>query len=257
MPATDYNRVMSDDSQIRHARQRSLPQIGGNGQLRLASSHALIIGLGGLGTPASLYLANAGVGTLSICDFDRVDATNLSRQILYQSGDIGIAKTTAAAQRLRAENPQLRINELGHRLAEDELAGAANAADIVLDCTDNFISRSLINSVCARTQTPLISGAAIRFEGQLVVFDFARSVNCCYNCLYTDADENLEDCAGQGILPSVVGTIGAMMATETIKCLLGIDTELNGKVWTYDALAGASRTIAISRRNDCLVCAGR
>jgi adenylyltransferase/sulfurtransferase len=246
---------MSDDHPLRHARHVSLPQVGADGVARLADSHALIIGLGGLGTPASLYLANSGVGALTICDIDRVDETNLARQILYEAGDIGQAKTGAAAARLLAGNPQLQITELNERLSGDKLTGAVSAADVVLDCTDNFASRTLINRACATTGTSLVSGAAIRFEGQLAVFDFAKSVACCYSCLYTEADENLEDCAGQGILAPVVGTIGCMMATEAIKLLLGLATELNGKVWVYDGLAGSSRTLTIPRRKDCPVCA--
>jgi len=248
---------MSDDHPLRHARHISLPQIGMEGQARLARSHALIIGLGGLGTPASLYLANSGVGNLTICDFDRVDETNLARQILYGPGDIGQTKTAVAAARLRAGNPQLQVTEMDQRLSGDELTDAVDAANVVLDCTDNFASRTLINRACAHTATPLVSGAAIRIEGQLAVFDFTKSVGCCYNCLYTEADENLEDCAGQGILAPVVGTIGCMMATEAIKLLLGLATDLNGKVWIYDGLAGSSRTIAIPQRDDCPVCATR
>lgn len=242
------------DSRVRYARQTSLPQLGEAGQAKLAGSHALVIGLGGLGTPACLYLANSGVGLLTICDFDKVDETNLPRQVLYAPGDIGESKTRAAAAYLWARVPEAEIREREGRLSETELRELVAGVDVVLDCTDNFNSRTLINKVCAAAGKTLVTGAAIRFEGQLSVFDFSRAKRPCYSCLYSAEDENLEDCAGQGILAPVVGTIGCMMATEAIKSLLGLDTDLNGKAWVYDALAGRSRTIGISPRADCPVC---
>jgi adenylyltransferase/sulfurtransferase len=239
---------------IRYARQVSLPQLGPEGQARLGGSRALVIGLGGLGTPASLYLANSGVGHLTICDYDKVDETNLPRQVLYGPGDVGRSKTRAAAAYLSTRVPDTELTELDGRLDEAALATAAVQSDVVLDCTDNFTARTLINRVCAAKGKTLVSGAAIRFEGQLAVFDFARSSRPCYSCLYSTADENLEDCAGQGILAPVVGTIGCMMATEAIKSLLGLGTELTGKVWIYDALAGSGRIVAVLPRDDCPVC---
>lgn len=244
------------DSNIRYARQVSLPQLGENGQARLAESHVLVVGLGGLGSPTCLYLANAGVGRLTINDFDSVDATNLPRQILFDANDIGRSKTEASAEHLKARVPDVRVETLAGRLDERELGDAAAAADVVLDCTDNFSSRSLINRVCAARKVPLVTGAAIRFEGQLSVFGFSQRATPCYNCLYSTEDENLEDCAGQGILAPVVGTIGCMMATEAIKVLLGIASDLDGKVWIYDGLAGSSRIVAVPPRADCPVCAG-
>lgn len=241
-------------SPLRYARQTSLPQLGAEGQERLGKSRALVIGLGGLGTPAILYLANSGVGHLTICDFDKVDETNLPRQVLYAPGDIGEAKTRAAAAYLWARVPDTDVTELDGRLSEEELSDAVAGVDVVLDCTDNFRSRTMINRVCRANARTLVTGAAIRFEGQLSVFDFSRAQTPCYGCLYTAGDENLEDCAGQGILAPVVGTIGCMMATETIKALLGIESHLNGKVWVYDGLAGSSRTVAIPSRRDCSVC---
>jgi adenylyltransferase/sulfurtransferase len=244
----------------RFARQVTLPQIGASGQQRLADSHALIIGLGGLGSAASLYLANSGVGRLTINDFDRVDITNLPRQILFDEKDVDDFKTTATARRLRQFNPTTRIDELNQRLSESELLEAVTASDIVLDCTDNFVTRGAINRACYTAARPLVTGAAIRFEGQLVVFrhDTPRGRHTpkspCYNCLYTEEDENLESCAGQGILAPVVGTIGCMMATEAIKLLVGLESMLNGKLWVYDALAGTTKTFGIKPRTDCPVC---
>jgi molybdopterin/thiamine biosynthesis adenylyltransferase len=242
------------EPKIRYARQTSLPQLGAEGQETLGRSHAFIIGLGGLGTPASLYLANSGVGSLTICDFDKVDETNLPRQVLYAPGDIGQSKTRAAAAYLRARVPDTEIHEREGRPSESELRELVGQVDVVLDCTDNFDSRTLINKVCAEAGKALVTGAAIRFEGQLSVFDFSRAKRPCYSCLYSPQDENLEDCAGQGILAPVVGTIGCMMATEAIKSLLGLETDLNGKVWVYDALAGSSHTVSINPRAGCPVC---
>jgi len=240
---------------MRYARHITLPQIGPAGQSRLEACHALVIGLGGLGSPASLYLANAGVGQLTLNDHDRVDETNLPRQILFGTQDIGVAKTSAAAASLNRSNPAVSTNELEGRLTERQLTDAVAAADVVLDCTDNFSSRTLINQVCAQQKTTLITGAAIRFEGQLSVFDFSREPQPCYSCLYAAEDENFGDCAGQGILAPVVGTIGCMMATEALKALLGLASDLQGKVWIYDALSGSSRTLNIPARDDCPVCA--
>ncbi len=238
----------------RFARQLTLPQIGAAGQQQLADSHALIIGLGGLGSAASLYCANSGIGRLTINDFDRVDITNLPRQILFDENDVDEFKTTATAGRLRQFNPHTRIEELNQRLGKTELAEAAAACDVVLDCTDNFVARGAINKACRLTKKPLVTGAAIRFEGQLAVFRHDNPGSPCYNCLYTEADENLESCAGQGILAPVVGTIGCMMATETIKLLVGIESALDGRLWVYDALAGTTKTISIKPRTDCPVC---
>jgi len=176
------------DARIRYARQTSLPQLGDEGQRTLADSRALVVGLGGLGTPASLYLANSGIGKLTICDYDKVDETNLPRQVLYGPGDVGEAKTRAAAAYLWARVPDAEVTEIGARLDETGLAAAVGDCDVVLDCTDNFGSRTLINKVCADQRKTLISGAAIRFEGQLSVFDFARTPRPCYSCLYATED---------------------------------------------------------------------
>ncbi len=238
---------------VRYARHLALPQIGEQGQRRLATANVLLVGLGGLGAPAALYLANSGIGHLLINDFDRVDPSNLPRQLLFRHQDVGEFKTHAAAARLAEWNPQLKVSVLNRRLAEDELADAIAACDLVLDGSDNFGTRMQINAVCARSRTPLVSGAAIRFEGQLTVFRHAGG-GPCYQCLYGDADESLEDCAGQGVLAPVAGTIGCMMATEAIKLLVNLPSELDGRLWVYDALAGNARSIAIRPRPDCPVC---
>jgi molybdopterin/thiamine biosynthesis adenylyltransferase len=239
---------------IRYSRQQNLPAVGAAGQQRLADAHLLIMGAGGLGTPASLYLASSGIGHISICDFDSVDATNLPRQILYRDADVDKPKAIVAAERLREINPDLKCAALAERLNDEQLASAIEQADVVLDCTDNFASRWTINAACARHSTALVSGAAIRLEGQLSVFRHDLKRGPCFRCLYEDADENLNDCAGQGILAPVAGTIGCMMATEALKLILNVDSDLAGQLWTYDAASGQSRLIKIPPRPDCPVC---
>jgi len=238
---------------LRFARHIALPQFGTRGQERLAQSGALIVGLGGLGSVASLYLANAGIGRLLINDFDRVDASNLPRQLLFRADDVGAFKTEATAVRLRDANPSVRVNTLNRQLDVDALKAAAQDCDVVLDCTDNFHTRLLINEACVATRKPLVSGAAIRFEGQLAVFP-NRGTGPCYRCLYSDEDENFESCAGQGILAPVAGTVGTMQATEALKLLLGLDSGLSDRLWVYDGLSGATRSVAIQRKPGCPVC---
>ena len=241
---------------VRYSRHLALPQVGAAGQRRLEQSSVLIVGLGGLGSIASLYLVNAGVGHLVINDFDRVDATNLPRQVLFHESDVGEYKTHATAEKLRAANPAPHVNVLNRRLDADELRDAASACDLVLDCTDNFQTRLLLNAACVATRKPLVSGAAIRFEGQVAVFLNRDDGEPCYRCLYSDEDENFADCAGQGVLAPVAGTIGALLATEALKLLLGLDSGLHNRLWIYDGLSGATRTVAIRKNISCPTCAG-
>jgi len=239
---------------IRYSRQIALPSIGVSGQAKLRDASVLIIGAGGLGTAASTYLASSGVGQLLINDFDRIDLSNLPRQVLYRSSDKGAHKARIAAERLQAINPATDVISLEERLPAKALAECIAAVDAVVDCTDNFGSRWLINEYCFRQHKPLISGAAIRWEGQVSVFRNAASAGPCYRCLYSEADENLDDCTGQGIVAPVAGMVGCMLATETLKVLLGIESALHGKLWVYDGLAGNSRTVTIPARQDCPVC---
>ena len=245
-----------DRPSARYSRQVSLPALGAAGQARLARARALIVGAGGLGNPAGLYLANAGIGQIVVSDFDTIDESNLPRQILFREEDIGHPKAEIMALRLVDANPELAAVGISRRLDYEELHEEVGHVDVVLDCTDNFRSRWLLNEVCHESSTPLISGAAIRFEGQLSVFRFDESAGPCYRCLYAEEDENLGDCEGQGILGPVAGTVGAMMATEAIKVLTGMGSELSGKVWVYDGLNGTSRVISIAGRGDCPVCRG-
>jgi molybdopterin/thiamine biosynthesis adenylyltransferase len=241
---------------VRYSRHLALAQVGASGQQRVEQASALVVGLGGLGSVASLYLANAGVGHLVINDFDRVDATNLPRQILFRASDVGEYKTHATAKRLRDANPAARVSVLNRNLDPDELRDAVDACSLVLDCTDNFPARLRLNAACVAARKPLVSGAAIRFEGQVAVFPNDGPASPCYRCLYSDEDENFAGCAGQGILAPVAGTIGSLLATEALKLVLGLDSGLRNHLWIYDGLTGAARTIAIRKAPDCPVCAG-
>jgi adenylyltransferase/sulfurtransferase len=246
-----------DDLSLRYSRHLSLSKFGAEGQQQLARSTALIVGLGGLGAPAALYLANSGVGHLIVNDFDRVDLTNLPRQILFRHDDVGEFKTSATSQSLKDANPELEITQVNERLTDTRLGEVVASADVVLDCTDNFPTRTMINDACVAAGAPLVSGAAIRFEGQLSVFRPDQPGGPCYRCLYSAEDENLGSCAGQGILAPLAGTVGCMMATEAIKVLIGLDSELNGKLWIYDGLTGSTRLVTIRPRPDCPTCGTR
>jgi adenylyltransferase/sulfurtransferase len=246
---------MSTADSGRYRRQVALPQIGTAGQRRLEQGSALIVGIGGLGCPAALYLANSGVGRIVLNDFDRVEATNLPRQILFTAADLGENKALAGARRLAAFNPRTVLETITTRLDAAAMAMAVSSVDLVLDASDNFATRWLVNRACHAACKPLVSGAAIRFEGQVAVFRHDRPGGPCYRCLYGEEDENLEDCTGQGILAPVAGAIGALMAVEAVKLLAGIDTALAGHLWIHDLLSATSRTLAIPRRADCPVCA--
>lgn len=248
---------MSKADSLRYSRHLALPQFGPAGQARLEQASVLVVGLGGLGSVASLYLGNAGVGHLVINDHDRVDATNLPRQILFRESDVGEYKTHATADRLRAANPGPRVSVLNRRLDTDELADAVGACGLVLDCTDNFPTRLALNAACVAHRRPLVSGAAIRFEGQVAVFPNDDATGPCYRCLYADEDENFGNCAGQGILAPVAGTIGALLATEALKLLLGLGSGLRNRLWIYDGLSGATRTVSIRKAANCPVCGVR
>lgn len=240
---------------VRYSRHLALPQFGAEGQQKLEAASVLVVGLGGLGSVASLYLANAGVGHLVINDFDRVDATNLPRQILFRAADVGEYKTHATAQRLKDANPAPQVNVLNRRLDADELRDAVHGCDLVVDCTDNFPTRLALNSACVRARKPMVSGAAIRFEGQVAVFPHDEANGPCYRCLYSDEDDNFANCAGQGVLAPVAGMIGALVATETLKLLLGLESGLRNRLWAYDGLSGSVRTITIRKAPGCPACA--
>jgi adenylyltransferase/sulfurtransferase len=240
----------------RYARQVALADIGEEGQARLGAGGALIVGLGGLGCPAAQFLASSGVGRLVLNDFDRVDETNLPRQILYTAEDVGRLKVDAAAARLRALNPGVAITTLAERLDERALDAAVAGVDVVLDGSDNFATRFAVNRACVAHRKPLVSGAAVRLEGQIAVFT-NRAATACYSCLYDDEDEWLGDCQGNGVLAPVPGVIGTLMATETLKLLLGWDSSLQGALLLWDAKRGDWRRVALRQVPGCEICRGR
>ena len=237
----------------RYARQVALPDVGEAGQARIGAGSVLIVGLGGLGCPAAQFLATSGVGKLVLNDFDRVDETNLPRQILYTADDAGKLKVEAAATRLRALNPLVTITALPERLDADALGAAVAAVDVVLDGSDNFSTRFAVNRACVAGAKPLVSGAAVRLEGQLAVFP-NRPGQPCYSCLYDDEDEWLGDCQGNGVLAPVPGVIGTMMATEALKLLLGWDSALHNRLLLWDAKRGEWQSVALRRDPDCEIC---
>lgn len=226
----------------RHARHLALTQVGAAGQERIGHGTALLIGVGGIGCPAASYLAASGVGHLVLCDFDTVDVTNLGRQILYGPGDIGKPKAEVAAERLAAMNPDIRITSVDKRLDDDALAAYVSSADVVLDGSDNFATRFQVNDACVAASTCLISGAAIRLEGQIAEFGPDYAASPCYRCLYKEADESLENCAGNGVLGPVPGAIGTLMAIEALKFLAGIESP-RGVLRLFDAKSGEFRAV--------------
>ena len=244
MPATDLHR---------DARHRALAQVGDQGQQRISDSTALIVGVGGLGCAAATYLASAGTGHLLLCDFDTVDATNLGRQTLYGPGDVGKPKATVAAERLLRQNPDIQITAICERLSDAALAEAVDQADIVLDGSDNFATRFQVNDACVDASRCLVSGAAIRFEGQHAVFGPDYDASPCYRCVYSESDESFLDCAGNGVLAPVPGVIGTMMATSALMQLAGIEVA-TGLLTLYDAIGGGARSVRISKRADCSAC---
>lgn len=237
----------------RYARHIALKQIGGTGQDAIGNSTALIIGLGGLGCPAASYLACAGIGQLLLCDFDTVDETNLGRQTLYGPQDAGQLKAVRAASRLASMNPDVRLTEIPDRLSNDALIEAVSMADIVLDCCDNFATRFQINDAAVASGKTLVSGAAIRLEGQLAVFGPDYKKSPCYRCLYEEADESLDSCAGNGVLGPVPGVIGTLMAVEALKAMTGLNVE-TGVLSIYDAATTDWSKVKIRRRRKCPGC---
>ena len=236
-----------------------LPQLDIAGQERLLQSHALIIGLGGLGSPVAMYLAAAGVGELSLCDFDKVDLSNLQRQIAHGTDDIGRPKVDSAADALRALNPDITINTINQELLGEALIQTVHQADVVIDASDNFATRFAINQACVTTHTPLVSGAAIRLEGQVTVFPNRPSTHDaaatpCYRCLYDDIPEVETTCSDTGVLASVVGIIGSIQATEAIKVLSGVGDTLAGRLLILDAESMTFREIRLRRDPHCPIC---
>lgn len=237
----------------RHARHLALAQVGPSGQARIGQGSALLIGVGGIGCATASYLASSGIGRLVLCDFDTVDESNLDRQMLYGPGDVGRAKADCAAERLAHINPDVRIDPIGRRLDDAAMARAVADVDVVLDGCDNFATRFQVGDACVAAERCLISGAAIRLEGQLAVFGPDYRVSPCYRCLYREADESLEDCAGNGVLAPVPGVVGTLMAVECLKHLAGLGSP-RGMLRLYEAASGEFRSVTIAKRPDCPTC---
>jgi adenylyltransferase/sulfurtransferase len=237
----------------RYARQIALADVGAEGQAKLGRTRMLVVGLGGLGCPAALYLATSGVGRLVLNDFDRVDETNLPRQILFGPEDVGALKVEAAKKRLTALNPGVDVAVLAERLDAPALEAAVGDVDIVLDGTDNFTTRFAVNRACVARRVPLVSGAAVRVEGQIAVFP-NDGAGPCYACLYNDEDEWLGDCQGNGVLAPVPGVIGTLMAEEALKLAMGWGSSLRNRLLLWDAKRGDWQNVALKRDPECVVC---
>ena len=248
---------MDDNDLLRYSRQILLPKFDIGGQLRLLESSVLIIGLGGLGSPASMYLAAAGVGHLIINDFDAVDLSNLQRQPLHTTEDLGQPKTESARHALSRLNPGVRITSIDHRLDEAGLEAAMSETDVVLDCSDNLATRFAVNRACFRQGKPLVSGAVIRFEGQLGVFRPGAGDSPCYNCLYQGVDELGETCTQTGVIAPLPGVIGSLQALEAIKLIAMPDIVRTGEVMLFDALAMDWQKLRLPRNPDCPTCGGQ
>lgn len=245
---------MNDQQLLRYSRQMMLPEIDAAGQAQLAGARVLIVGLGGLGSPASIYLAGAGVGHLVLVDFDRVELSNLQRQIVHATADIGCLKVDSAARRLKALNPEIAITGIDHILDEDELSGEAAQADLIVDASDNFKTRFALNAASVKTRTPLVSGAAIRFEGQVSVFDPRDPASPCYRCLYGPEAVTDQSCAANGVIAPLLGIIGGIQANEALKLLMGIGQPLQGRLLLLDALRMEWKLATLRKDRQCPVC---
>ncbi len=248
--------MFDDPALLRYSRHILLDDLGIEGQERIARGRALVVGAGGLGSPASLYLAASGLGTLILCDHDTVDLTNLQRQIALGTADLGRAKVAATAERLAALNPLCRVIPQARRLDAAALAELLREVDVVLDCSDNFATRHAVNAACVAARVPLVSGAAIRFDGQVAVFDARQPDSPCYECLFPAVDGNEETrCAEMGVFAPLTGIVGATQAAEALRLLAGIGEPLTGRLLMLDALSMRWHEVQVPRDPGCRVCA--
>ena len=249
---------MDDEQLLRYSRHILLPEIGIEGQERLLAAHAVVIGAGGLGSPIALYLAAAGVGRITLCDDENVDLTNLQRQIVHRTQAVGSKKVDSARATLAGINPQVEIVAVAKRVGEAELADLAKSADVVLDASDNFATRHAVNRVCVMLAKSLVSGAAMRFDGQVSVFDLRDAQAPCYACLFPENGES-EDvaCSVMGVFAPLTGIIGTIQAAEALKLLAAMGETLNGRLLLIDALTMQLRTIRLARDPACPVCGHR
>ena len=249
---------MNDEQLLRYSRHILLPEIGIEGQEKIRAAHALVVGAGGLGSPVALYLASAGIGTLTICDGDTVDLTNLQRQIVHRVDAVGTAKASSARNTLAGINAEVRVEAVCKRLAGEALDARVATADIVLDCSDNFSTRHAINAACVAHRKPLVSGAAVRFDGQISVFDLRDAQSPCYQCLFPAGGEDSDmRCAVMGVFAPLVGIVGSTQAAEALKVIAGAGTSLAGRLLLLDALNMEWRSMRLKRDPACAVCAQR
>ena len=245
---------MNDNELLRYSRHILLPAVGIDGQQRLRAAHVAIIGIGGLGSPAAMYLAASGVGRLTLVDDDRVELSNLQRQIAHTTAEIGKPKVESARRALLALNPDTAIATHARRLSANELEVLAREADVVIDASDNFSTRFAVNDACLAASTPLVSAATIRLEAQMSVFDFRHADSPCYRCLYTGTEELAESCSETGVLAPLPGILGAMQATEALKIIAGFGESLVGRLLLLDAARMEWRSVNLRKDPQCPAC---
>jgi molybdopterin-synthase adenylyltransferase len=246
---------MDDRQRLRYSRHLLLNEFGEEAQERLLASHALVVGAGGLGSAALLYLGASGMGRITVCDGDAVDLTNLQRQVIHRVDSIGEPKAASAAATLAGLNPEVRVEPIEERASPERLMSLARSADVVLDCSDNFATRHALNRACVAARKPLVSGAAIRFDGQVAVFDLRHDGAPCYNCLFAESGEAAEErCATMGVFAPLVGIIGTCQALEAIKLVAGIGETLAGRLMLFDALGSRWHEVRLVRDPHCRVC---
>ena len=251
---SDNEITFNDEQMLHYSRQIMLPHFGIEGQQRLHDAHVVIMGVGGLGSPAAMYLAAAGVGTLTLIDFDTVDNSNLQRQIIHTIDSVGESKVSSAKNTLLKINPETTIHCIDQRLTQDALEALIAETSCVIDATDNFASRFLINRACVSRKVALVTAAAIQFEGQISVFDLRKEDSACYACLYAETGEENTNCSDNGILAPVVGILGSMQALEAIKVICGIGDTLQNRLLIFDALSMQWRTMRLKKDPGCAVC---
>lgn len=248
---------MNDEQLLRYSRHILLDEIGIEGQAKILAAHALLIGAGGLGSPAAMYLASAGIGRITLADDDTVDLTNLQRQILHTQDRIGQAKALSGQTALAQINPEVTVEPITERLADEQLDALVANADVIVDCCDNFATRHAVNRACIKHRKPLVSGAAIRFSGQLSVFDPRHENAPCYHCLFPENTEIEETrCAVMGVFAPLTGIIGSMQAAEALKLVSGVGTPAVGRLLLLDGLTMEWRSVKYSKDRNCPVCSG-
>lgn len=245
---------MNDNQLLRYSRQIMLPQIDIEGQQKIIAANVLIVGAGGLGSPAAIYLAAAGVGNITIYDNDEVDLSNLQRQIAHYTADIGTNKVFSTYQTLNRLNPEVNVTPIKQRLEGEQLDFEVNKADVVLDCSDNFSTRFAINSACVKHRIPLVSGAAIRFEGQVSVFTPGKNNSPCYNCLYSNGGEEQINCTTNGVIAPITGIIGCIQALEAMKLITDIGETLTGRLLLIDGLTMEFSSMKLKKNINCETC---